>query len=84
MATYSCGLNRHVKDKEVGVDFIRPFDILLNFKALQENPNDEMVNKEKGRPNKKPERPVLSDFLNKVRTYYEQKFCIQIEKPGRK
>jgi hypothetical protein len=56
------GTNRHVKDKEVGVEFIRPFDILLNFKALQVNANNQKVDKDKGRPNKKLERPVLSGW----------------------
>ena len=42
-ATLICGLNRKVKDKAVGVDFQRPFDILLKFKALQ---NDSYEKKE--------------------------------------
>jgi len=32
-----------------------------------------------GRTSWKPERPVLSGFLNEVRTYFEQKFCLHAE-----
>jgi hypothetical protein len=55
-----CGLNRQVKDKAVGVDFQRPFDILLKFKALQNDSDDSLEEKRKGRTSNKPERPVMS------------------------
>jgi hypothetical protein len=35
--------------------------------------------KEKGRTSEKPDRPLLSAFLNEVRTFFEQKFCLQAE-----
>ena len=57
-----CGLNRQVKDKAVGVDFQRPFDILLKFKALQNDYDENLKEKRKGRPGKKPERPLLSGW----------------------
>jgi hypothetical protein len=37
------------------------------------------VNK-KGRTSENPDRPVLSAFLNEVRTHFEKKFCLQAEK----
>ena len=67
-----CGLNRQVKDKAVGVDFQRPFDILLKFKALQNDYDENLEDNRKGRSGKIPERPILSGFLNEVRTYFEQ------------
>ena len=66
-----CGLNRQDKDKEVGVDFQQPFDILLKFKALQNDSGEWLEEKKKGRPSKLQERPVLSGFLNEVRTFFE-------------
>ena len=56
------GTNRQVKDKAVGVDFQRPFDILLNFKALQNDSDECLEEKRKGRSGKIPERPVLSGW----------------------
>ena len=54
------GTNRKVKDKAVGVDIQRPYDILLKYKALQTSQDDRKEDKEKGRPGKTPERPILS------------------------
>ena len=54
------GTNRQVKDKEVGVDFQRPFDILLKCKALQNDSGEYLEEKRKGRTSKIPERPVMS------------------------
>jgi len=48
-ATLICGLNRQVKDKEVGVEFQRPFDILLKFKALQSNSDEYLEENRVGR-----------------------------------
>ena len=56
------GTNRQVKDKEVGVDFQRPFDILLKFKALQNDSDEYLEEKRKGRTSNKPERPMLSGW----------------------
>jgi hypothetical protein len=56
------GTNRQVNDKEVGVDFQQPFDILLKFKALQNDSNEFFEEKRKGRSGKIPERPVLSGW----------------------
>ena len=67
-----CGLNRQIEDKEVGVDFQQPFDILLKFKALQYDFSEYLEEKRKGRTSNKPERPVLSGFLNEVRTFFEK------------
>jgi len=78
-ATLLCGLNRQVKDKEISVDFQRPFDILLKFKVLQNDSDVYLEEKRKGRTSKKPERPVWSGFLNEVRTFNEKKFCLQAE-----
>jgi len=75
-ATLICGLNHQVKDKEVGVEFQRPFDILLKFKALQSNSDEYLEEKRKGRSGKIPERPVLSGFLDEIRTYFEFEFRI--------
>ena len=72
-ATVICGLNRQDKDKEVGVDFQQPFDILLKFKALQNDSDESLDEKRKGRPCKTLGRPILSGFLNEVRTFFEQK-----------
>ena len=63
-ATVICGLNRQVKDKEVGVDFQLPFDILLKFKALQKDSNEFFEEKRKGRTSDIPERPMLSTCLD--------------------
>ena len=79
-----CGLNRQVKDKDVGVDFLQPFDILLKFKALQKDSDEYLEEKRTGRSGIIPERPVLSGFLNEVRTFFEQKFLNLVEKPQRK
>jgi site-specific DNA recombinase len=54
------GTNRQVKDKEVGVDLQRPFDILLKFKALQNDSEEYLEEKRKGRTSDIPERPVMS------------------------
>jgi hypothetical protein len=70
-----CGLNRQVKNKAVGVDFQQPFDMLLKFKALQDDSVECLEEKRKGRTSEKPERPILSGFLNEVRTFFEQKMC---------
>jgi hypothetical protein len=56
------GTNCQVKDKEVGVYFQRPFDILLKFKALQNYSNVYLEGKRKGRTSNKPERTVLSGW----------------------
>jgi len=42
------------------LDFQRPFDILLNFKALQNEADGKKENKRRGSSGKIPERPVLS------------------------
>jgi hypothetical protein len=51
--------------------YFDPFDILLKYKALQRNTNYNNEGKNKGCPGKKPERPLLSDVLNEVRTFFE-------------
>ena len=56
------GTNRKVKDKAVGVDLQPPFDILLKYKALQGSQAGPKESKEKGRPGKIPERPILSGW----------------------
>ena len=61
-ATLICGLNRHVKDKAVEMDFQRSFDILLKFKALQNDSDEYLEEKRKGRTSNKPERPMLSGW----------------------
>jgi hypothetical protein len=76
-ATYQCGLNRQVKDREVWVDFQPPFDILLKFKALQNDSEECLEEIRKGRTSNKPERPLLSGFLNDVRTHFEQELTNQ-------
>ena len=63
------------------LDFQRPFDILLNFKALQNEADGKKENKRRGSSGKIPERPLLSGFLNEVRTFFEQKFLNLAEKP---
>ena len=83
-ATFVCGQNRKVKDKAVGVDLQPPFDILLKYKALQGSQKGPKENKEKGRKAFSADRPVLSAFLNEVRTHFEQRFCLQAEKPDPK
>jgi hypothetical protein len=71
------GTNRKVKDKEVGVEFPNPFDILLKFKALQ---GDELHGGQaikKGQKVKTAQCPVLSGFLNEVRTITSSvQFCL--------
>ena len=67
------GTIRKVKEKAVGVDIQRPYDILLKYKALQRHEEDRKDDIEKGRTSKKPERPIMSGFLNEVRTFFEQK-----------
>jgi len=56
------GTNRQVKDKAVGVDFQRPFDILLKFKALQNDYDENLEDNRKGCSGKIPERPILSGW----------------------
>jgi len=56
------GTNRQVKDKEVGVEFQRLFDILLKFKRLQNDSDEYLEERRKGRSGKIPERPVLSGW----------------------
>ena len=73
------GTNRKVKNKAVGVDLQRPYDILLRYKALQSIQDAHKEGIEKGRTSKTPERPFLSGFLNEVRTNFEQKFCMRAE-----
>lgn len=68
------GTNHQVKDQEVEVDFERPFDILLKFKALQGSQDEGREDIEKGRTSNTPERPVLATFLNEVRIYFEVNF----------
>ncbi len=53
------------------MDFQRPFDILLEFKVLQNDSDGKEEDKRKGRSGKIPKRPVLSDVLNEVRTFFE-------------
>jgi hypothetical protein len=75
------GTNRKVKDKAVGVDLQPAFDILLKYKALR---NDEPRNQQgikKGHKATNAKCPFLSAFLNEVRTHFEQRFCLQSEKP---
>jgi hypothetical protein len=83
-ATVICGLNRQVKDKAVGANFQQPFDILLKSKALQNDSDESLDEKRKGRPCKTIERPLLSGFLNEVRTFFEQIFCLQAQNPHTK
>ncbi len=73
-------MNRQVKDKAVGVHIQRPFDILLKFKALQNDSDVYLEEKRKGQTSNKPERPLLSGFMYEVRTYSETKFCMHVEK----
>ena len=56
------GTNRKIKDKTVGVDLHPPFHILLKYNALQGSQEGPKESKEKGRPGKKPERPILSGW----------------------
>jgi hypothetical protein len=56
------------------------FDISLEYKDLQRHEEYHQENIEKGRTSEKPERPILSGFLNEVRTYSEKKFCMHSEK----
>jgi hypothetical protein len=56
------GTNRQVKDKEVGVDFQRPYDILLNFKALQRGGARNRREIKKGQEAKTAKCPVLSGW----------------------
>ena len=53
------------------VEFLRPFDILLKYKALQRSKDNVKEDIRKGRTSMKPERPVMSDVLNEVRTFFE-------------
>jgi hypothetical protein len=73
-ATFVCGQNRKVKDKAVGVDLHPPFHILLKYTVLQGSQKGPKESKEKGRTSEKPDRPVLSAFLNEVRTFFESNF----------
>jgi hypothetical protein len=59
------------------VDFQRPFDILLKFKALKNDTDGKKVKQKKGRTSKIPERTIQSGFMNEVRTYFEQKLANQ-------
>jgi len=56
------GTDCRVKDKKFGLDFQRPFDILLKFKALQNDSDENKEEKRIGRSGKIPERPVLSGW----------------------
>jgi hypothetical protein len=63
------GTNRKSKDKAFRVDIQPPCDILLKYKALQRSQDGLDESKEKGRTSKTPEHPLLSGFLNEVRTF---------------
>ena len=61
------------------MDFQRPSDILLNFKALQRGGARNRREIKKGQEAKTAKCPVLSELLYEVRTYFEEKFCLQAE-----
>jgi hypothetical protein len=54
---------------------------LLKYKALQGSQDEGREDIEKGRTSKIPERPLLSGFLNEVRTYYEQELSKSADEP---
>ena len=56
------GTNRQVKDKGVGVEIQRSYDILLKYKTLLRGQDNSQEGIEKGRTSKTPERPILSGW----------------------
>ena len=46
------------------VEFQRPFDILLKYKALQRSKDNVKEDIRKGRTSMKPEHPVFSELLD--------------------
>jgi len=61
------------------LDFQQSFDILLNFKALQRDEPRNRREIKKGQEAESAKCPLLSAFVNEVRTFFELKFCLLAE-----
>ena len=65
------GTNRQVFQKKVEVKFVRPFDSLLGAKALWGSEVEPGEAQSKGLPSEFEGSPIVSGFLNEVRTFFE-------------
>ena len=66
------GTNRQVFQKKVELEFARPFGSLLRAKAMWEEEEGLGEGKKEGLSPVFEESPVLSAFLNEVRTFFER------------
>ena len=69
-ATENCGRNRQ-DWKWIYPGFVRPFGSLLRAKALWEELESSCVGKKEGLPSEIEGSPILSAFMNEVRTHFE-------------
>ena len=57
----------------MAVDFVRPWDILLRYKALEGSGVDGVGTKKEGKEGINPTFPPAWRFANSVRSYFEEK-----------